>query len=233
MIVTIIIPVYNEQNTIRRIIEKVKLAKLPPGFSRELIVVNDASSDKTSSIIKSLKIKTIDHGCNQGKGAAIITGVSKARGDLLLIQDADLEYNPQDYIRLLAPFQNNDVSVVYGSRLVNYPLVLWGENKTPMPIHWMANKFLTLLTNLLYGNSVTDMETGYKVIRAHLFKSLNIQAKKFDFEPEVTAKILKRKIRIHEIPIKVEPRSYADGKKIGWKDGLSAVWTLFKYRFAD
>jgi hypothetical protein len=110
---------------------------------------------------------------------------------------------------------------------------LWGENKTPMPIHWMANKFLTLLTNLLYGNSVTDMETGYKVIRAHLFKSLNIQAKKFDFEPEVTAKILKRKIRIHEIPIKVEPRSYADGKKIGWKDGLSAVWTLFKYRFAD
>jgi len=231
MKVSIIIPVFNEQATIYEIVTKVKVAKLPVGFSREIIVVDDASTDKTRAILKKMKIQTILHRFNRGKGAAIVTGVSKSKGDLILIQDADLEYNPQDYIRLLTPFKDKNCLVVYGSRLMDYPLVLFGHNKTPLPFHWLANKFLTLLTNVLYGNSVTDMETCYKVFRSSIFKSLNIQAKRFDFEPEVTAKILRRGIKILEIPIKVKPRDYTQGKKIGWQDGLVAIWTLFKYRF--
>lgn len=233
MKVSIIIPVFNEQATIRQILQKVREAKLPAGFSKEIVIVNDASSDKTLSILNSMKVETISHKYNMGKGAAIVTGAKKAAGDLILIQDADLEYDPQDYVRLLAPFKDKSCSVVYGSRLMDYPLVLWGQNKTPLPFHWLANKMLTFLTNILYGNSVTDMETCYKIFRKSVFNSLNIQAKRFDFEPEVTAKILKMGIKIIEIPIKVKPRDYKQGKKIGWRDGLMAIWTLVKYRFQN
>lgn len=235
MKVSIIIPVYNEEKTIAQILRRVFSAALPSNMMREVIVVNDASTDSTLKKIKNLKLKLrlITHSVNRGKGAAILTGLSKSTGDLVLIQDADLEYNPSDYIRLLEPFKNKNTRVVYGSRLINYPLKLFGKHKTPMPIHLIANKFLTLFTNVLYGHSVTDMETGYKVFRKNILTSLNITAARFDFEPEVTAKFLKRGIRIQEVPIKVKPRSYAQGKKIGWTDGLIAIWTLIKYRFVD
>ncbi len=235
MKVSIIVPVYNEEKTISRILAKVVLANLPQGFSKEIIVVNDASTDGTTHEIEKCKIKMIlvNHGKNFGKGAAIITGLAKSTGDLVLIQDADLEYDPADYVRLLEPFKNKRVQAVYGSRLINYPLRLFGKHKTPMPAHLVANKFLTFLTNFLYGSSVTDMETCYKVLRTKLFRSLNIQARRFEFEPELTAKILKRKIDIWEIPIKVKPRDYSQGKKIIWKDGIYAIWILFKYRFTS
>ena len=235
MKVSIIIPVYNEEKTISAILEKVRQSKLPAGFTKEIIVVDDASTDSTLKKIKNLnlklKLRLITHSVNRGKGAAILTGLSKSTGDLVLIQDADLEYDPADYVRLLEPFKNKNVQVVYGSRLLNYPLKLFGKHKTPMPIHLIANKFLTHLTNFLYGHKVTDMETCYKVMNRKLMVSLSVKANRFDFEPEITAKILKKGISIVEVPIKVKPRSYAQGKKIGWPDGLIAIWTLIKYRF--
>lgn len=235
MIVSIIVPVFNEQNTISKILNKVHRAKLPKKFKKEIIVVNDASTDNTPKILSRLKTphKCVHHYLNHGKGAAIITGIKHAKGDIVLIQDADLEYDPNDYFKLLEPFTKKNVKVVYGTRLVDYPLVLFGKNKTPMPLHWLANKILTRLTNMLYGNFVTDMETCYKVVRKRLVDDLNLKAKRFDFEPEITAKLLKRGIKVIEIPIKVRPRDYHQGKKIGWKDGVIAVWTLIKYKFTD
>lgn len=235
MKVSIIVPVYNEKKTVRQILGRVFSAKLPAGMTREVIVVNDASTDGTDKQLAKIKrkFKLFTHRQNQGKGAAILTGLSKSTGDLILIQDADLEYNPADYVRLLEPFKSKNVQVVYGSRLVNYPLKLFGKHKTPMPTHLVANKFLTFLTNCLYGSRVTDMETCYKVIDRKLMVSLRLVANRFDFEPEITAKILKKCVKIIEIPIKVKPRSYAQGKKIGWRDGLIAIWTLIKYRFVD
>lgn len=233
MKVTIIIPVYNESNTISQLLKRVFSAQLPSGFIKEVIVVNDASTDHTLRFIPKSKCKLISHSQNMGKGAAIKTGLKHATGEVVLIQDADLEYDPNDYPKLLKPFTNAQTQVVYGSRLVNYPIHFFGPDKTPMPIHWLANRLLTLLTNLLFNQSVTDMETGYKAIRRDVFLSLNLKSNRFDIEPEVTAKLLKRGIKIHEIPIQVKPRSYAQGKKIGWRDGLIAIWTLLKYRFVD
>ncbi len=235
MKVSIIIPVYNEKKTIEPILNKVFSAKLPLGMTYEVIVVDDASNDGTGKQLAKIKgnFQLLTHHQNQGKGAAIITGLSKVTGDFVLIQDADLEYNPGDYVRLLEPFKDKNVQVVYGSRLINYPLRLFGKHKTPLPLHLVANKFLTHLTNFLYGHKVTDMETGYKVFRRDLMASLNLKSIRFDFEPEVTAKILKKGIKIMEVPITVLPRSYAEGKKIGWRDGLIAIWTLIKYRIID
>lgn len=233
MKVSIIIPVYNEAKTIGRVIRRVLDSALPAGFSREIIVVNDASTDRSLEVIKKFKsrLKLISHPVNQGKGAAVVSGLTKSSGEIVLIQDADLEYHPKYYVSLLQPFMSPRIKVVYGSRLINYPLRFLGKDKTPMPLHLIANRFLTLLTNLLYGVSVTDMETGYKVMSAPLLRSLNLKSKRFDLEPEITAKILKKGVKIIEIPIKVRPRSYAQGKKIGLKDGLIAIWTLIKYRF--
>lgn len=231
MKVSIVVPVFNEENTIARILAKIAKAKLPKGFNKEIIIVDDASTDKTNKILS--KKRHIKHEVNRGKGAAILSGLAIASGDLILIQDADLEYSPKDYIRLLEPFKNKKVKAVYGSRLINYPLKLFGKNKTPLPIHLLANKFLTFLTNLLYGNAVTDMETCYKIIDRKLMVSLKLRANRFDFEPEVTVKLLKKGIKIVEVPIKVRPRSYAQGKKIGWKDGFVAIWTLLKFKFVD
>ena len=235
MKVSIIIPVYNEEKTIAQILRRVFSAALPSNMTREVIVVNDASTDSTLKKIKNLKLKLrlITHSVNRGKGAAVISGLAKSSGDIILIQDADLEYNPKYYVSFLRPFTVSNAQVVYGSRLVNYPLQLFGQNKTPMPIHLIANRLLTFLTNLLYGVSVTDMETGYKAVSAQLVRSLKLKSKRFDLEPEITAKILKKGISIVEVPIKVKPRSYAQGKKIGWQDGLIAIWTLIKYRFVD
>lgn len=240
MKLTIIIPVYNEEKTIFEIIRQVKLVKLAEGLEKEIIVVDDASTDNSKFKIQGAKsklkiknLKLIEHKVNQGKGAAVVTGIKEATGDIILIQDADLEYDPQDYPRLLKPILDGKTKVVYGSRLKNYPLRITGKNKTPLISHFLGNQLLTFITNLLYGNGLTDMETCYKVFKREVVKGIKVKAKRFDFEPELTAKLLKKGIKIYEVPIKVKPRGYEEGKKITWKDGFIAVWTLVKYRFMD
>lgn len=244
MKLSIIIPVFNEEKTVEEILRKVIEVRLP--LKKEIIVVDDGSTDKTSKVLskfknksldfardKNLKFKILKYNKNKGKGAAVKTGIRHATGDLVIIQDADLEYSPQYFEKLLKPIFEKDAEVVYGSRLISYPLRLWGKNKTILPIHLIANKFLTLLTNILYSSNLTDMETGYKLFKREVLNGISINSNKFDFEAEVTAKILKRKIPILEVPISVKPRTYKEGKKIGWRDGISAIWTLLRYRVTD
>lgn len=234
MKLSIIIPTYNEEVTIEKILRQVHVATLPKGVSKEIIVVDDGSTDNSLLKIRNLRIKgikVISHKKNLGKGAAIKTAMKHATGDLIIIQDADLEYNPKYYHDLLQPILKKDAKIVFGSRLINYPLKLWGRDKTVLPIHLIANIFLTKLTNLLYGSGLTDMETGYKLFRKEVLQEMVLAADGFDFEAEVTAKSLKKQIPIIEIPIMVKPRTYSEGKKIGWQDGVSAIWTLIKYRF--
>ncbi len=235
MKLSIIIPVYNEERTIGKILNKVNEAKLPKNITKEIIVVDDGSTDRTVEVLgsKNLKFKILRHNQNIGKGAAVRTGIENSTGDLIIIQDADLEYNPSYYMLLLRPITQNKASVVYGTRLITYPLKLWGKNKTVLPIHLIANKFLTLLTNILYRSKLTDMETGYKLFKRGVFKKIIINSNKFDFEAELTAKILKLNIPIIEVPITAKPRTYKEGKKISWIDGIIAIWTLIKYKFVD
>lgn len=244
MKLSIIIPVYNEEKTFPLLIKRVLDVRLPKPFKKEIIVIDDGSSDRSKFKIQNLsraktkdtklqEFKKIFHKRNLGKGAAVRTGLMHSTGDVMIIQDADLEYDPKDYFNLLQPFLKKNALVVYGTRLKNYPLKFWGKDKTVLPTHLIANKFLTLMTNLLYGGNLSDMETGYKLFRKNVIKSLSIKSKGFDIEPEITAKILKLKIPIVEVPIKVTPRTYQEGKKIGWSDGLLAVWTLLKYKFFD
>lgn len=233
MILSIIIPLFNEEKTIEELLNKVYAAKLPM-VQKEIVVIDDCSSDRSGEIVSKFKkngLKYFRHSKNSGKGAAIRTGIANSAGDVIIIQDADLEYDPVYYDKLLEPILKNDAQVVYGSRLINYPLKFWGNEKTILPTHLVANKFLTYLTNLLYGSNITDMETGYKLFKRDIFKKVKINSDKFDFEAEVTARILKAKIPIVEIPISVTPRTYDEGKKITWRDGLDAIWTLIKYRF--
>jgi len=193
--------------------------------------VDDGSKDGTREILEKLKkdpiLRVILHEKNLGKGAAVRSGIQAVNGDLLIIQDADLEYDPRDYPRLLQPIQEGIADVVYGSRFL-------GEARRPIYFwNMIANKILTLTTNILYNNILSDMETGYKLIKIEIARSLNLKAKGFEFEPEVTAKLLKRKVRIFEVPIRFNPRLYSEGKKIKMKDAFIAMWTLVKYRFID
>jgi glycosyltransferase involved in cell wall biosynthesis len=227
MKVSVVIPTYNEINTIKEILRRVE----HQGFAAEIIVVDDGSTDGTRKILESMNgsglIRSIFHDRNQGKGAAVRTGVQAAEGDVIVIQDADLEYHPREIKSLLEPLEEDIADVVYGSRFLGAsrrPVMFW---------HMVANKMLTLLTNILYNTILTDMETGYKVFRRTVLEDLNLRANRFDFEPEFTAKILKRKVRVYEVPITFNPRDYSDGKKIGLKDAFHAVWTLIKYRFVD
>lgn len=227
MKLSVIIPVYNEVESIKTIIQRVQATKL----AHEIILVDDGSKDGTRDILKTLDgkkgLRVILHEKNQGKGAAVRTGMAAAKGDVLLIQDADLEYDPRDYPELLKPIQEGLADVVYGSRF------LGRAHRVTMFWHMVANKSLTLMTNILYDTILTDMETGYKVFRKEVIEGMTIRANSFNFEPEFTAKILKRKYRIFEVPITFNPRDYSQGKKIKLHDAFEAVWALIKYRFVD
>ena len=227
MNLSVIIPVYNEVNNINEIIKRVQATKL----ATEIIIIDDGSEDGTRASLQKLdgkkKIHVILHAKNQGKGAAVVTGLKAAKGEIILIQDADLEYDPRDYPLLLKPIEEGVADVVYGSRF------LGGPHRVTMFWHQVANKMLTFMTNILYDSILTDMETGYKVFRRKVIEGMTIRAKRFNFEPEFTAKILKRKYRIYEVPISFNPRDYSEGKKIKLKDAFEAVWALLKYRFMD
>jgi glycosyltransferase involved in cell wall biosynthesis len=224
---SIIVPVYNEQNTIDEILKRIVSVSLP-GWPKEIIVVDDGSTDRTKKILKSWekKVCVIYQERNEGKGSALSIGFRKAAGDVILVQDADLEYSPKDYPILLAPFDNSQVDVLYGSRFL-------GPHLSTMFMYAQGNKFVTLVTNLLFNTNITDMETGYKVFRRRVLDGITIRAKRFDVEPELTAKVLKKGCQIYEVPISYYGRKFAEGKKLTWRDGVVALWTLIKYRFVN
>ena len=225
MNLSVIIPVYNEKKNIEEILQRVHATKL----AQEIVIVDDGSQDGTRDILKELdgkqNVRVILQEKNQGKGAAVVVGMQAAKGDVLLIQDADLEYDPRDYPALLQPIEEGLADVVYGSRF------LGAAHRVAMFWHQVANKLLTFLTNILYDSILTDMETGYKVFRREVIENMTIRSKRFNFEPEFTAKILRRKYRIFEVPITFNPRDYSDGKKIKLHDAFEAVWALLWYRF--
>lgn len=228
MKLSVVIPVYNEEKTLEEIVHKVQEIKV----EKEIIIVDDFSKDRSREIEDELvqkykNVKVFKQEYNQGKGAALRVGFSKASGDYVIVQDADLEYDPQDYYKLLAIVDNDIAKVVYGSRF------LGAERKSMTLTHSIGNKVLTLLTNVLYNTSLSDMETCYKLFPRELIQSIKFHSDRFNFEPEITAKILKKGYRIYEVPIKYYGRDWKEGKHISWKDGFSAVWALIKYRFVD
>ncbi len=224
---SIIIPVYNEEKTVAEILTRVWRAPLA-GWEREIIVIDDGSTDTTRKILKSWekKVTVLYRSKNEGKGSAVTMGLRKSSGDIILMQDADLEYSPDDYPVLLTPFENDHVNIVYGSRFL-------GPHLSTMFIYAQGNKFVTLVTNLLFNTNITDMETGYKVFRKKVLEGITIRAKRFDVEPELTAKVLKKGYQIYEVPISYFGRKFSEGKKLTWRDGVVALWTLIKLRFVD
>jgi glycosyltransferase involved in cell wall biosynthesis len=222
---TVITPVFNERSTVAEVIRRMRAVELPVVL--QIIVVDDGSSDGSDKVLGALQdstVRVIQHAQNEGKGAAIRTGLAEARGDLVLIQDADLEYDPADWPRLLEPILRGKAQVVYGSRFT-------GERKNMLPLHWLGNRFLSLVTNVLYSSTLSDMETCYKLFDARVLEGLTIRSNRFDFEPEITAKMLRRGHRIYEVPISYAGREPDEGKKITWRDGISALKALIKFRF--
>ena len=223
---SIIIPVYNEKKTIRVLIEKISLIDIP----KEIIIVDDYSSDGTREIlaeIESDEVKVFYHERNMGKGAAVRTAVKHVTGDIVIIQDADLEYDPRDYPALIRPIVEDRADVVYGSRFLGGPhrvLFFW---------HYVGNRIITTFSNMLSNLNLTDMETGYKAFRSEVIQSLNLKSNRFGFEPEVTMKLAKAKYRIYEVPISYWGRDYSEGKKITWKDGIAALFHIIRFRFFD
>ena len=224
---SVIVPVFNERSTVAEIVRRMRSVDLP--IEREIVVVDDGSDDGTGAVLTQLRdstVRVIAHPQNRGKGAAIRTGLESATGDLVLVQDADLEYDPEDWPRLLAPVLKGRARVVYGSRFT-------GERRNMLFLHWVGNRFLSLVTNVLYNSTLSDMETCYKLFDRRVLDGIRLHADRFDFEPEFTAKVLRRGIRIYEVPISYAGREMSEGKKITWQDGISALWTLVKYRFVD
>lgn len=227
-ILSVVIPVYNEVKTIEKLIQRVKDVNI----EKEIIVVDDCSTDGTREILQKNNgngIRAFFHEKNEGKGVALRTGFKYATGEIVAIQDADLEYDPQDYVKLIKPIRDGIADVVYGSRFLTYKF----HCKRPFYLtHFVGNKFLNFLVNLLYGTRVTDMETCYKVIKKTVLeKNIDLSARRFDVEPEITAQLLRKGFKIYEIPISYNPRDYKDGKKICWRDGIIAIYVLLKYRF--
>ncbi len=226
---SVIMPCYNEVNTVEKVLSRVEAV----GLADEIIIVDDGSTDGTRDVLKRMEdngrphVRFFYHEHNQGKGAALVTGFHQATSDVFLIQDADFEYDPRDYPILLKPLEEGIASVVYGSRF------LGGPRKAMNFWNMVANRILTLTTNILYNAILSDMETCYKVFRAEVVRDMNIRAKRFEIEPEITAKVLKQGIRIYEVPISYNGREWNEGKKISWTDGPIALWTLLKYRFVD
>lgn len=230
MKLSIIIPVYNEKKTIEEIIKRIMAVKLQK-VKKEIIIVDDKSTDGTREILKKIKkkhseFKIFYHQKNQGKGASVRTGLKHATGDYILIQDADLEYDPQDISRLLKPIQDGKAEVVYGSRFT-------GEHRNMFFWHMMGNKSLTLVTNLFYNTTLSDMEVCYKLFNENSLKGVSLKEDRWGFDPEITSKILKKGIRIYEVPISYTGREFSEGKKIFWRDGLRILWVLIKYRFLN
>ncbi len=238
MKLSIVIPIFNEEKTILLLLERV-IKLVIPGVEKEIIIIDDGSTDASASKVKSRtskikNLKFISHKKNMGKGAAVVTGIKHAKGDYIVIQDADLEYNPQQIKQLIKPILTKKAEVVYGTRLSRLP-DFKGEQRTPQFfLHYLGNKFLSLVTSLIYLQWITDMETCYKLFPKKATEHFSLKARGFEFEPEITAKLLKLGYKIYELPIQVTPRGYEDGKKIhAVKDGLRAVWYLVKYRFVD
>jgi glycosyltransferase involved in cell wall biosynthesis len=222
---TVIMPVFNERTTVAEVIRRMRAVELP--VELQIIAVDDGSSDGSDKVLAALEDSTmrlLRHTQNQGKGAAIRTGLAEARGDLVLIQDADLEYDPNDWPKLLDPILRGKARVVYGSRFT-------GERKNMLPMHWMGNRLLSLITNVLYSSTLSDMETCYKLFDAQVLEGLTVVSNRFDFEPEITAKVLRRGHRIYEVPISYAGREHDEGKKITWRDGFGAMRALIKFRF--
>lgn len=225
MTVSIIIPVYNEKATVLELLRRVEALPL----EKQIIMVDDGSTDGTRELLKDLPgrgVRVLFHECNQGKGAAIRTGLKEAVGDIVTIQDADLEYDPNDLFKLIRPIADGRAEVVYGSRFT-------GERRNMFFWHWIGNRFLTLVTDILYDTTLSDMETCYKMFKADVIRGLNLKCRRFEFEVEVTAKVLKAGYRIYEVPISYAGREFREGKKITWRDGIAALWYLLKYRFSD
>jgi dolichol-phosphate mannosyltransferase len=227
MLVSIIIPVYNERLNVERVLSRVLAAPLPVGCSRELIVVDDGSTDGTSELLKKYKNEPLivihESIVNFGKGAAIRIGLAKAKGDLILIQDGDMEYDPNDYPKILQPLIDGTATVVYGSRFM-------GSVQGMQWANWLANKLLTLTVNILYGARITDEATAYKAFRRYAVERFHLKCLRFEFCPEITAKFLRTGNSILEVPISYNARGYNEGKKIHWYDGVEAIWALIKYR---
>lgn len=227
MKLSVVIPIYNERATLRDIVRRVEGLD----FDKEIILIDDCSSDGTLEILKEFQNRdgfvVLHHAKNKGKGAALRTGFAHATGDIVIIQDADLEYNPKDYGVLLEPILDGRADVVYGSRFLGGPhrvLFFW---------HYVGNKVITTLSNIFTNLNLTDMETGYKVFSKKVIDSIQLKCNRFGFEPEITSKIAKKKYRVYEVPISYSGRDYSEGKKITWKDGIAALWFIVRFRFFD
>ena len=222
---SILIPVFNERRTIAEAVRRARTVELP--VDREILIIDDGSTDGTGEIIKRLAdstVKVFQQPVNMGKGAALRRGFQESTGDFVVVYDADLEYDPRDWPALLRPILEGEARAVYGSRFT-------GERRNMMFWHWVGNRFLSLLTNVLYNTTLSDMETCSKLIEGDLIRSLNLTSNRFDIEPEITAKLLRSGVRIYEVPIRYTGREVDEGKKISWRDGFPALWALVKYRF--
>jgi glycosyltransferase involved in cell wall biosynthesis len=227
MLLSVVMPVYNEEKTLREIVRRVQAVDL----EKEIIAVNDCSKDSSKQVLEELareykNLRVIHHEVNQGKGAAIATALKAVTGDVVLIQDADLEYDPAEYFILIQPIQDGRADVVYGSRF------LGGPHRVHLYYHYVANRFLTFVSNVFTNLNITDMETCYKVFRREVADRLNLKSKRFGVEPEITAKVARMRARVYEVPISYSGRDFSEGKKISWRDGLPALWAAIYFRFA-